>query len=274
MISKRDTLSLSHIRIVLVRTHYPGNIGSTARVMANFGLSDLVLVDPIADVNSHDARRLATNGVAILDSAKIVGDLRTALADCHFILATGSLIEGVERQTVVGTIKEKLPLLFDVAQAAIVFGPEPHGLTNAEISLCNGMMYIPTSQDCSSLNLSMAVGICLYELSQIASGFTTTSTKEVLRKKINLATFEETDRLFTHLREAFEAIHYVYGNKADQLMHGFRHIISKAQPTMQEVRLMHGLARQLLFVARKNGILPKQENSAGNVDEEREEQSS
>ena len=64
-----------------------------------------------------------------------------------------------------------------------------------------------------------------------------------------LASHDELDRMVGHLRESFEAIHYVYGQKGGQLMHGFRHIILRAQPTTQEVRMLHGLARQLLYLA-------------------------
>ena len=236
---------LSRVRVVLVRPHYAGNIGAVARLMSNFGLSDLVLVDPIASLVEHDARRLATHGISILESAKIVSTLSEAIADCVATLATGGLADGVKRKSVYGTPREKLPFLIDALPAgpvALVFGPEPHGLTTAEIGICHGMIHIPASPENSSLNLSQAVAICLYELFQL-----TTDTHRL--RKNNLATHDELDRMLGHLRESFEAIHYVYGQKGDQLMHGFRHIILRAQPTKTEVRLLHGLARQLLYLA-------------------------
>src|SRR5207302_10937081 len=126
---------LSRCRIVLVRTHYPGNLGATARVMRNFGLTDLVLVDPVASTNDLEARRMATHGLAVLDAARVVPDLGAAVADCVFTLATSGLANGVVRQTFAGTPQEKFPALLGAMASgpvAMVFGPEPHGLSNAE----------------------------------------------------------------------------------------------------------------------------------------------
>src|SRR3954471_18693163 len=104
-------MSLHHCRVVLVRTHYPGNLGATARVMRNFGLNDLVLVDPIASVNDLEARRMATHGLPVLDAARVVPGLGDALSDCVFALATSGLAGGVVRETVVGAPEQKLPAL-------------------------------------------------------------------------------------------------------------------------------------------------------------------
>ncbi|MFO0938184.1 MAG: RNA methyltransferase [Gemmataceae bacterium] len=246
---------LQAVRVVLVRPHYAGNIGAVARLMSNFGLTDLVLVDPVASLVDHDARRLATHGISILESARVVPTLMDSIADCVATLATGGLADGVKRKSVYGTPREKLPFLVDAmtsGTAALVFGPEPHGLTTAEIGMCHGMIHIPTSPDHSSLNLSQAVAVCLYELFQL------TTDSHRLRKK-NLASHEELDRMLGHLRESFEAIHYVYGQKGDQLMHGFRHVILRAQPTTQEVRMLHGLARQLLYLAGHTKVKPTAE---------------
>jgi tRNA/rRNA methyltransferase len=238
-------MMVSALRIVLVRPHYAGNIGSVARLMANFGHRDLVLVDPVASVVDHDARRLATHGVTILESARIVANLPEALADCVATLATGGLADGVQRKSVVGTPREKLPFLRESignGPVALVFGPEPHGLTTAEVSLCHGMIHIPTGEEFPSLNLSQAVAICLYEWHLLTTQIEPTVISD-------LANHADLDRMFVHLKEAFEAIHYVYGTKGDPLMHAFRHVLMRAKPTNQEVRMLHGLARQLLWLA-------------------------
>src|SRR5437763_13293106 len=99
---------LHRCRVVLVRTHYPGNLGAAARVMRNFGLTDLVLVDPVTSTNELEARRMATHGLPILDAARVVPDLGEALGDCVFTLATSGLADGVVRQTFVGSPREKL----------------------------------------------------------------------------------------------------------------------------------------------------------------------
>lgn len=240
------TPSLTNVRVVLVRPHFAGNVGSVARLMGNFGLRDLVVVDPVASLTDHDARRLATNGVAILDAARVAPDLPSALADCVYTLATGGLADGVARQTVVGTPREKLPALLESLAAgpvALVFGPEPHGLTTVEVGLCHGLIQIPTGDEFPSLNLAQAAAICLYEL------FTITGDTAVSAEAPDAAPFADLNRMFGHLKVAFEAVHYVYGTKGDPLMHAFRHLVSRAKPTRQEVRMLHGLARQLLWLA-------------------------
>src|ERR1700730_12788900 len=82
--------SLSRCRVVLVRPHYPGNLGAAARIMHNFGLTDLVLVDPIADPRDEEARRLATHGAVILDRVRIAADLQDAVADCCLVAGTSA----------------------------------------------------------------------------------------------------------------------------------------------------------------------------------------
>src|SRR5258708_14483997 len=100
-------MSLTRCRVVLVRTHYPGNLGAAARVMRNFGLTDLVLVDPVTSVNELEARRMATHGLGILDAARIVSDLGHAIGACPFTLAPSGLADVVVRQTFSGTPPDK-----------------------------------------------------------------------------------------------------------------------------------------------------------------------
>jgi tRNA/rRNA methyltransferase len=246
-------MSLTHCRVVLVRPHYPGNLGATARVMRNLGLTDLVLVDPVASVNDLEARRMATHGLAVLDAARVVPGLGDALADCVFALATSGLAAGVVRETFVGTPEEKLPALLAAMEGgpvALVFGPEPHGLSNAEITRCHGLVHVPVAAESPALNLAQAVAICCYELRKqhdrlatTRSGARTTPTE--------IASFADQERMFAHLREALEAVGYLFGTRADSLMHAVRHLIGRANPTPQEVKLLHGLARQLLWLSRQ-----------------------
>lgn len=247
---------LLNCRVVLIRTHYAGNIGAAARAMKNFGLRDLVLVDPVADVTAHQARMLATNGVDVLDAARVVPDFDAAVADCGVVLATAGVTAGTLRETVRGTPADLFPG-FVAALAhgpcALVFGPEPHGLTTAEVGRCHGLLHLPADPAYPSLNLSLAVGICLYELRNhaLASGGRESAVEVAARSP---APFVDLDRAFVHLEEALTKVSFLYGQNAAALMHAVRHLVSRAQPTPQEVKLLHGLARQLLYVAQ---FLPK-----------------
>src|SRR5262245_63595925 len=107
--------TLGRCRVVLVRPHYAGNLGAAARVMRNFGLTDLVLVAPYASVNDLEARRLATHGLSILDAARVVPELGEAVADCVFTLATSALTGGIHRKGMIGTPAEMMPQLVAAA---------------------------------------------------------------------------------------------------------------------------------------------------------------
>src|SRR5450432_1950262 len=113
-------MALASCRIVLVRPHYAGNLGATARVMRNFGLSDLVLVAPYCFTTDLEARRMATHGLAVLDAARIVPELGDALSDCVYSFATSSLTAGVHRSGITGTAAEKMPALLAAADAGPV----------------------------------------------------------------------------------------------------------------------------------------------------------
>lgn len=243
---------LANCRIVLVRTESPGNIGSVARVMGNMGLNRLTLVAPACDPFDSRAFQMATHGEAILRAAEIVPDLGDALRDAHRAVATSANVGGLFRQqnvqppdVVAGTIADSLR---GGQTAAIVFGPESTGLTSAEVSRCQELIHIPTSDSHLSLNLAQAVAICLYEVRKAWIG-PDTAPGELP------ATLAEQERLFAHLREAFEAIHFLYGEKAEPLMHGIRHLLGKAELTEMETKLLHGLARQILWFAnRSSGV--------------------
>jgi tRNA/rRNA methyltransferase len=257
-------MSLSKCRIVLVRPHFAGNLGATARVMRNFGLSDLVLVAPYCFSTDLEARRMATHGLALLDSARVVPDLGDALADCVHSFATSSLTAGVIRGGTIGTAAERMPELLaasDAGPVAIVFGPEPHGLSNEEIGRCHGLVHIPVDPEFGSLNLAQAVAICCYELRKAWSKTQNEARGQPEVPVRSIAAFADQERMYEHLREALTAVGYLFGEKGDSLMHGLRHLIGRSQPTHQEVKILHGLARQMLWAASQ--IKPKEDKPEG-----------
>jgi tRNA/rRNA methyltransferase len=245
-------MSLANCRIVLVRPHYAGNLGSTARVMRNFGLTDLVLVEPYCSTSDLEARRLATHGLNVLDAARVVPDIGAAIGDCVFTLATSALTAGIIRRGMIGTPGELAPQLLAAAErgpVAIVFGPEPHGLSNEEVGRCHGLIHIPVDPDCPALNLAQAATICCYELRKAWSERENTRRGEPEPGPV-VAPHADLERMFEHLSEAFQAVGFLFGDRQESLMHAMRQLIGRAMPTPQEVRMLHGLARQLLWVAR------------------------
>jgi tRNA/rRNA methyltransferase len=238
---------LSRTRVVLVRPQVAGNLGATARIMRNMGLTDLVLVAPEADPTDLRARRLSTHGESILRHCRRAGDLAEALADCVLAVGTSARTGGLVRRQSVGTPEEILPraaALLAAGPVALVFGPEPTGLTNEEVVRCHYLINIPTDPAYSSLNLAQAVAICLYELRKAWQKLAAPEGPPEPP-----APFADQERMFDHLRRALEEIHFLYGPKADSLMHALRHLIGRAGPTRMEVEVLFGLARQVRWFA-------------------------
>jgi len=136
-------VSLASCRVVLVEPRIAANIGATARVMHNFGLSDLVLVNPEADPADREARKLSTQGEEILDRARIVKDFGDAVADCMLVAGTAARVGGPVRRQSVAAPEEVLPRVADAlahGPAALVFGREANGLTDEEVTLFLGVV--------------------------------------------------------------------------------------------------------------------------------------
>ncbi len=242
-------MTLDNCRVVLVRPHYAGNVGATARVMRNFGLAHLVLVAPEADVTARQARQLSTHGEEILDRARVAADLDEAVADCVLVVGTSAQSGGPFRRQSAGLPEEVLPRLVEAVTGgpvALVFGPEPNGLSNTEVTRCHHLVTIPADPAYPSLNLAQAVAVCLYELRRAWLRHVPPSSG-----REPPAVFAEQERMFAHLRAALEEVHFLWGANADTLMHALRHLIGRAGPTAMELGLLHGLARQLQWHARQ-----------------------
>ena len=155
-----------HIQVVLVRPRNPLNIGAVARAMANFGFAHLTVVAPY-EPHWREARS-AIQAESLLQNANRAEHLAAAVADCTLVLGTGTLTHRKPDQRVV-----PLPALapeLDRALAAnghiaLVLGPEKHGLTREDLSLCHALVEIPTDARQPSMNLGQAAAVCLYELS-------------------------------------------------------------------------------------------------------------
>ena len=238
---------LPSCRVVLVRPQVAGNLGATARVMRNFGLCDLWLVDPVAGPGDPQARLLSTHGESILAQACIVPNLGAALADCVLVAGTSARIGGSVRRQSVCTPRQIAPHFVSALAAgpvALVFGPEPTGLTNDEVTRCHHLVHIPADPTYPALNLAQAVAVCLYE-----TRCAWLEAEGAISAIETPASFAVQERMFDQLRTALEEVHYLYGPNADALMHGLRHLIGRAGPTAMEVDLLFGLARQLRWIA-------------------------
>jgi|TARA_A100001518_G_scaffold3883_1_gene4513 tRNA (cytidine32/uridine32-2'-O)-methyltransferase len=156
---------LSNIRIVLVHTFHPGNIGATARAMKTMGLTQLVLVNPRA-FPDEEATRLAAGATDVLDNARCVSTLEDALQDCVQVVGASARLRSMPLPHFDEPDDMAHQVIVNAHQApvALVFGRERSGLTNDEIRCCTHQVSIPANPDYGILNLSQAVQILAYEV--------------------------------------------------------------------------------------------------------------
>jgi len=161
----------SQLKIILVRPRNPDNIGAAARAMANFGLSDLALVQPFAsdwkeaaEVWRREASVSAIDAMDVIDSAKIFDSIPEAAADCRLLLGTSSLHRATPRRDVLLLADTPAHLSGRAGKTGILFGPEKTGLTKEHLSFCSAMINIPTRENQPSMNLGQSVAVIAYEL--------------------------------------------------------------------------------------------------------------
>ena len=237
--------TLENIRIVLVGPLYGGNVGSICRAMANMGLSDLVLVDPAKELNMAEARMMAVAAGEILEKRRELTSVAEAVGDCGLVMGT-TIRPGLYRQHV-KTPREWAPSILASAAVnpvALVFGRENSGLTNEELAICTNLIQIPSSPGYPSLNLAQAVMVCCYEL-YVASG----TFEPVLEKSPECPT-RTREHMYGMWREMLQEIGFMNDEKSDHMMLGIRRILSRAPLTTDDVNILMGIARQMMWKSR------------------------
>ena len=231
-----------------------GNIGAVARVMMNFGLSNLRLVRPLADPKSRECLERAMTAGRIVKGAKIFDSTKEAVADCKRVIGTSAR----RRRSRINWI---LPKDFTVklppppgplprgeggrGRVALVFGPEERGLSNADLLICDCVVSIPMAQKFPSLNLSHAVTVVLYELfvgrggSPFGDFARTTPTREI-------ASSAQKEAFYDHLQEALLAVDFLNPNSPHIAMQEIRNIFARAELDAREVNILRGLCRKIL----------------------------
>ena len=232
-------IPVAHLRIVLVEPAGPLNIGSAARVMKNFGLSQLDLVNPQSAPHSDEARQMAVHAYDIIAAAKIVNNLPAALAGCQRAIATSA--RSRDLQTPLESPELALPWRVDPAPGALIFGPEDRGLNNDELLQAQRYIKIGTRPPYESLNLAQAVAICCYELSRVGQRPQAHSLPNVR----DTATLDELDGYYHQLESVLLKIGYLYPHTAPSRMRKFRQIGHRAALSPQDVAMLRGILRQI-----------------------------
>lgn len=238
------------VRMVLVGTQHPGNIGSAARALKTMGLSRLVLVAPERFPHA-EADALAAGAGDLLGTARVLDDPAQAVADCRLVLGCTARDRRIALPML--SPREAAARAAAVADAggevALLFGRERTGLDNAELQLCHAAVHIPANPDYSSLNLAAAVQVLAYELrlALLAAG-AGPAAEEGEREPP--ATHVQLEGLFAQLADTLDAIDFHKGRAPESAMRKLRRVFLRAGLNEREVRLLRGVLADAQRMAR------------------------
>jgi len=245
------------IRVVLVETSHPGNIGAAARAIKNMGLERLVLVRPKAFPHPEASAR-ASGATDVLERAQVVDSVEAGLADCGLVVATTAR-DRDQNMRVLDVRDAAARLVAECARGpvAVLFGNERTGLTNEELSLAHALLRIPANPGYSSLNLAMAVQLVGYEIWRARGALHSAAPQAV-----PLATAADMERLYAHLAEVLEQVGFRDRTASGtHLMERLRRLLNRAELDQNEANILRGIltaiqGRRRMAGARSNNALP------------------
>ncbi|MCB1850214.1 MAG: RNA methyltransferase [Gammaproteobacteria bacterium] len=232
---------LKNIRIVLVGTTHPGNIGAVARAMKNMCLAQLVLVQPRL-FPSAEATARASGADDLLAHARVCGSLDEAVTGCRLVIGASARLRTVEwPQLDPRACAEKLLAeCRSSGEVALIFGRENSGLSNTELDRCHYLVHIPANPEFSSLNLSQAVQILGYEL-HLTDTAQRQTTREVLPQRGEPVSAEVMESFFAHLEQTMEELSFSTPGQSQKLRRRLRRFFLRARPDRDEINILRGI---------------------------------
>lgn len=243
-----NTQSKIQPAIILVKPQMGENIGAAARVMANFGLHDLRLVAPRDGWPNPKAEAMSAGAIKATGPVRVYSDTGGAIADCNVVYAVSARLRDMEKP-VFGPVDGCAMLRGfsgNALKTALLFGAESSGLTNEDVTLCDGLITYPVNPAFSSLNLAQAVAVFAYEW---AAGRPELAAEMPIS---GIASKKDQIGLFEHLEAALLEAEFFYPpEKMGVMKQNIRNALTKAQLTEQEVRTFRGIVRILAQGRRK-----------------------
>jgi TrmH family RNA methyltransferase len=239
------------IRIVLVGTSHPGNIGSAARAMKTMGLESLYLVAP-ERYPSPEATALAAGADDVLQNAVVVPDVSSAIADCGLVVGTTA-----RNRHLTWRIVEPREAALEVAAAsqagtvAILFGAERSGLHNDDLQLCHTLLTIPTGSAYTSLNLAMAVQVVTYEVCLALRARGTAVTRG--EGPVPLASASDMEKFYGHLEQVLDEIDFKDRTGSGHLMARLRRLFQRTILDQNEMNILRGILTAVQGKRRRAG---------------------
>ncbi|MCW7549316.1 tRNA (cytosine(32)/uridine(32)-2'-O)-methyltransferase TrmJ [Photorhabdus sp. APURE] len=240
---------LENIRIILVETSHTGNMGSTARAMKTMGLTNLYLVNPLVQPDSH-AIALSAGASDVIGNATIVDSLDKALAGCGLVIGTSARSRTLSwpvvepRECGERSVQEAAH-----ASVAIVFGRERVGLTNEELQKCHYHLNIPTNPEYGSLNLAMAVQLVSYEIRMAYLARQDKNEQKTDETEYPLA--DDMERFYHHLESVLNDSGFIRKAHPGQIMNRLRRLFTRARPEAQELNILRGILSSVEKWAKK-----------------------
>jgi TrmH family RNA methyltransferase len=240
------------IRIVLVGTSHPGNIGSAARAMKTMGLDALWLVAP-ERFPATEATVMAAGADDVLQRARVVTDLRSAIADCGLVVGTTArgrhlpwrIVEPREAALEVAAASQ-------ASEVAILFGSERSGLENEQLQLCHTLLTIPTGAAYTSLNLAMAVQVVAYE---VRLALRDRAGTDRLRDEgpVPLASAAEMEQFYEHLGRVLDEVDFRDRTNSGHLMARLRRLFQRTVLDQNEMNILRGILTAVQGKRRRAG---------------------
>lgn len=231
---------LDNVRIVMVNTTHPGNIGAAARAMKNMGLSQLYVVAP-KNYPHEDAYFRAANAVDVLARAVVVDSFEAAIAGCALVVGSSARERRIPwplldaRRACAQAYREAR-----TGAVALVFGREDRGLTNEELQLCQLHVHIPSSPEYGSLNVAMAIQVLAYEV-RMAHLAGALPDDAMAGWDIPYAAAEDVERLFAHMEAALTEMGFLKTTAPKQAMARLRRLFQRTRLDRMEVNILRGI---------------------------------
>lgn len=229
--------ALGRVRIVLIETSHPGNIGAVARAMKVMGLARLSLVRP-AHFPCAEATARASGADEVLQHARVYESLDEALTGCRLVLGASARLRSLPWPLQHAREAAYMASASAVAdeEVALVFGREQSGLSNDELQRCHGLLHIPTAPDYSSLNLAAAVQVVCYELRMALLDGVVPDDIEA-----DHASTEEMESFFAHLEQTLVEIGFLDPGNPRQVMRRLRRLYNRARTERVELNILRGI---------------------------------
>jgi tRNA (cytidine32/uridine32-2'-O)-methyltransferase len=241
----------ARLRIVLVGTQHPGNIGSAARAMKTMGLRRLSLVAP-ERFPHNDADTMAAGAGDVLEAAEMYDTLAQAVADCRLVLGCTARSRRVQLDELSprAAAQRAFERARDGAEVALVFGRERTGLENEELQLCHLAVHIPSDPGYASLNLAAAVQVLSYEWRLASLAAAGAAQDRVPGRTDPPAGHAQLESFFAQLADTLDAIDFHKGRAPESAMRKLRRLFLRSDLDERELRLLRGILADAQRMAR------------------------